>query len=106
MIEDSEHAVCVDPSLPLLKLIGKKYTMLVLGVIGNSGNKKNFNEILRDIPYSSSTIISRRLRDLQDSSLIQRIEGKHGVYYSLTDFGIDVRERLLPLLRLMEEVLP
>lgn len=106
MIEDGEHAVCVDPSLPLLRLIGKKYTMLVLGVIGNSGNKKNFNEILKDIPYSSSTIISRRLKDLQDLRLIQRSQAENGVSYSLTDFGKDVRGSLLPLLRLMEMASP
>ena len=72
MIEGRDFTVCVDPSLPLLNLIGKKYTMMVLGVIGNRGNRKNFNEILNDIPYSSSTIISKRLKELQDFRLIQR----------------------------------
>ena len=104
MIEDHEHTVCVDPSLPLLSLIGKKYTMMILGVIGNKGNRKNFNEILRDIPYSSSTIISRRLKELQVLRLIQRSEDPEGVNYSLTEFGHNVRESLLPLLHLVEKV--
>ncbi|SIM30751.1 winged helix-turn-helix transcriptional regulator [Cuniculiplasma divulgatum] len=103
MIEDRESTVCVDPSLPLLSLIGKKYTMMILGVIGNNGNRKNFNEILRDIPYSSSTIISSRLKELQDLHLIQRREETEGVNYSLTEFGRNVRESLLPLLRLIEQ---
>ncbi len=102
MIEDNGSTVCVDPSLPLLNLIGKKYTMMVLGVIGNNGIRKNFNEILNDIPNSSSTIISQRLKDLQDYNLIQRSEGVDGITYSLTKFGQDVRERLMPLLHLVD----
>lgn len=103
MIDDHDSTVCVDPSLPLLSLIGKKYTMMVLGVIGNRENRKNFNEILGDIPYSSSTIISKRLKELQDFRLIMRSEGDGGVTYSLTKFGQNVRESLLPLLHLVED---
>ena len=103
MIEDNGSTVCIDPSLPLLNLIGKKYTMMVLGVIGNNGAKKNFNEILSDIPNSSSTIISKRLKDLQDYNLIQRSEGVNGVTYSLTNFGQEVRQGLMPLLHLVDD---
>ena len=102
MIEYKDSTVCIDPSLTLLSLIGKRYTMMVLGVIGNRGNRNNFNEILRDIPYSSSTIISRRLKELQEFGLIQRIEGGDGVTYSFTLFGQKVRDSLLPLLHLVE----
>lgn len=103
MIEDNGSTVCIDPSLPLLDLIGKKYTMMILGVIGNKENRKNFNEILRDIPYSSSTIISRRLKELQVLRLISRSEDMDGVNYSLTEFGRNVRESLLPLLHMVEK---
>ncbi|MDA8143720.1 MAG: helix-turn-helix domain-containing protein [Thermoplasmatales archaeon] len=102
MIEDRDHVVCVDPSLPVLNLIGRKYTIMIIGVIGNSGNRKNFNEVLNDIPYSSSTIISRRLRELQDFGLILRQAEAEGVTYSLTELGHDVRDALLPVMRLME----
>lgn len=102
MIEDGDSTICIDPSLSLLNLLGSKYTMMVLGVIGNKGNKKNFNEILKDIPYSSSTIISKRLKELHDSGLIERNEGEEGITYSLTPFGKSVRVCLLPLLRLAE----
>ncbi len=104
MIEYGDSTVCIDPSLPLLNLIGKKYTMMVLGVIGNRENRKNFNEILRDIPYSSSTIISRRLKELYDAGLIERNSGVDGITYSLTEFGENVRESLLPLLHLAEKL--
>ncbi|MCL4340743.1 MAG: helix-turn-helix transcriptional regulator [Candidatus Thermoplasmatota archaeon] len=102
MIEDSGRTVCIDPSLPLLSLIGKKYTMMILGVIGNKGNRKNFNEIIRDIPFSSTTIISKRLRELQDFHIIDRNEDMEGIYYSLTNFGWKLRESLLPFLKVVE----
>ena len=103
MIDDGDRIVCIDPSLPLLSLIGRKYTMMILGVVGNTGNRKNFNEILRDIPYSSSTILSKRIKELIDFNLIRRNAGPDGVTYSLTEYGQSVRTRLLPLLRLAEE---
>ena len=46
MIEYGRSLVCVDPSLSILELIGKKYTMMIIGVIGNSGNKKNLNALV------------------------------------------------------------
>ena len=102
MIEYGRSLVCVDPSLSILELIGKKYTMMIIGVIGNSGNKKNFNEILKDIPFSSSTIISKRLRDLQAGGLIEKISGSGRISYRLTDLGSKIREALRPLLLLMD----
>lgn len=102
MIEYGRSLVCVDPSLSILELIGKKYTMMIIGVIGNSGNKKNFNEILKDIPFSSSTIISKRLRDLRLGGLIEKITESGRISYRLTDLGSKIREALRPLLLLMD----
>ena len=102
MIEYKGKLVCVDPSLGILELIGKKYTMMIIGVIGNSGYKKNFNEILKDIPFSSSTIISKRLRELQAGGLIEKINESGRISYKLTDFGSKIREALRPLLMLMD----
>jgi DNA-binding HxlR family transcriptional regulator len=102
MIQDGDSTICIDSSLPILNLIGKKYTMLVLGVIGNTGKRKNFNEILIDIPFSSSTIISKRLKELQELDLIVKHKGPEGVVYSLTELGWKVREMLIPFLRFVE----
>jgi len=72
MIDDGQRKVCIDPALPIMNLLGKKYTMMIIGVIGNEGNRKNFNEILSDIPFSSSTIISRRLKNLVNAGIVAR----------------------------------
>jgi DNA-binding HxlR family transcriptional regulator len=103
MIQDGDSTVCIDPSLPVLNQIGKKYTMMVLGVIGNTDNRKNFNEILNDIPFSSSTIISKRLKELQESGFILKHNRPEGITYSLTEFGLDVRNALIPLFRVIEK---
>ena len=102
MLEYGDSLVCVDPSLGILELIGKKYTIMIIGVIGNSGDRKNFNEILNDIPFSSSTIISRRLKELQETGLVERISESGRISYKLTDLGSKLREALHPLLILMD----
>ena len=102
MLEYGNSLVCVDPSLGILELIGKKYTIMIIGVIGNSGNRKNFNEILNDIPFSSSTIISRRLKELQEIGLVEKISESGRISYKLTDLGSKLREALHPLLILMD----
>jgi DNA-binding HxlR family transcriptional regulator len=102
MLEYGNSLVCVDPSLAILELIGKKYTIMIIGVIGNSGNRKNFNEILNDIPFSSSTIISRRLKELQENGLVKKISESGRISYKLTGLGSKLREALHPLLILMD----
>ncbi len=62
-----------------------------------SKNRKNLNEILKDIPYSRSAITSNRMKELQDFCLIQRHNGAGEVSYSLSIFCHNVKERLLPL---------
>jgi len=102
MLRDGERLICVDPSLPLLRVLGKKDSILILGVIGNELGKRNFNEILRDVPGSSSTLVSKRLKELQNSGLIRRIEGDL-VTYELTELGRRIRETLLPFFAAIEK---
>ena len=99
MIKMADTELCVDPSLPFLNLIGKKYTVLILGVIGNQSEGANFNEILRDIPFSSSTIISRRLKELVIMDIIFKINGGDRITYSLTEQGQVLRDALIPLIK-------
>lgn len=102
MMEYGDSLVCVDPSLTTLGLIGKKYTMMIIGVIGNEGNKKNFNEVVNDIPFSSRTIIAKRLREMQQHGLIEKANYDRRINYSLTPLGVKVRDSLLPLLSVLE----
>lgn len=104
MIKSGNEIICVDPSLPLFSQIGKKYTMLILAILEQDGIRKNFNEILKSIPHSSSTIISKRLKELENMKLIIRMESGEGVTYSLTQEGKEVMDSLLPFLRISEKL--
>jgi DNA-binding HxlR family transcriptional regulator len=104
MIRNGNKQICIDPSIEMLKMIGRKYTLLIIGVVGNNEGKANFNEILKDIPGSSSTIISKRLKEMVNIGLISKNVKNGRVSYSLTDFGIKLRGSMIPLFKFMEEI--
>jgi DNA-binding HxlR family transcriptional regulator len=102
MFKYGDQMVCVDPSLPLFSVLGKKDSILIIGVIGNRSGKNNFNEIVADIPESSSTLISKRIKELIGLNIISRNKTDAGLTYSLTAFGESIRNALLPFLKLLE----
>ena len=97
MVSVGERVVCIDPSIPILHLLGKKHTSAIIVVIGNSAGKRNFNEILNDIPFSSSTIIAGRLKELVRSGIVSRNETAEGISYSLTPMGSELRKIMIEL---------
>jgi DNA-binding HxlR family transcriptional regulator len=101
MINNAGTYLCVDPSLPFLKIIGMKYTILILGVIGNRPGGTNFNEILMSIPFSSSTIISKRLKELVKLDIISKFNVDDRIIYSLTVQGQVIRDALIPLIKVL-----
>lgn len=94
MIYDQNKSICVDTSLPVFNLLGKRYTMFILGVIGNNNTRKNFNDILNSIPGSNRTIIARRLKDLVNMGIVKRCKNKI-VTYELTYLGIKIRKGII-----------
>ena len=97
MVSVGDRVVCIDPSIPILHLLGKKHTAAIIVVIGNSAGKRNFNEILNDIPFSSSTIIAGRLKELVHSGIVSRNETADGISYSLTPMGSELRKIMIEL---------
>ena len=72
--------------------------MLIMEVIENKNGKRNF----KDIPKSSSTIISKRLKDLMEFNIIAKDGSSEGINYELTPLGERIRKSILPLLKMME----
>ena len=97
MVLVGERVVCIDPSIPILHLLGKKHTAAIIVVIGNAAGKRNFNEILNDIPFSSSTIIAGRLKELVRSGMALRDEAAEGITYSLSPMGSELRKIMIEL---------
>lgn len=75
-----------------LNLIGGKWKPIILFHIGNS-KKIRYGELRRLIPHMSERVLSRELRDLEASKIINREEFREKVLrveYSLTDVGNEV----------------
>ncbi len=102
MVKFNDEIICVDPAIPLMAILGKKYSMLILSVLEQNNIKRNFNEILKHIPYSSTTIISKRLKDLEYLNLIKKINSTDGIYYNLTDYGSKIIKSLYGFFKAVE----
>ncbi|PYB68882.1 transcriptional regulator [Thermoplasma sp. Kam2015] len=96
MIKTDSGEICIDPAEPVLHIIGKKYAIFVLSVLGNDNTRKNFNDMKKAIPGISGAMLSARLHDMIAAGLIERYDGDI-VTYDLTDRGRELRKRLLPV---------
>ena len=85
----------------VLNLIGRKWSILVIGTVGNFGRLR-FHEIREKLGGVSPKVLVQRLKELERSGLLAREvyrEIPPRVEYSLTPAGRQLREALLPLLR-------
>ncbi len=94
MLHENGKTICIDPSLPIFRLMGKRYTMFILGVIGNNNTRKNFNDIVKSIPGSSRTIIAKRIRELIQAGMIKKCHNKV-LSYELTELGYKIRKGII-----------
>ncbi len=100
-IKESRSREVYCPLEWIMNLISKKWTMLIIAVIGNYATLR-FNEILRLLPGISPKVLSDRLKELEEAGLIERIvypETPPRVEYKLTEEGIELRRRLMPLIK-------
>ena len=96
--ENSEMKCC--PINNTFKLIGKKFTVLILRNMIN-GKQSRFNQLLNSIEKSNPKTLSTRLREMQRLGLIKRKvysnERPIRIEYSLTQKGL----ALQPILDMM-----
>ena len=96
--QSREEVYC--PLERIMNLISRRWAMLIIAAIGNHGSLR-FNEILRVLPSISPKVLSDRLRELEEAGLVERIvypETPPRVEYRLTEDGIELRKRLVPLI--------
>ncbi|MGC8558150.1 MAG: winged helix-turn-helix transcriptional regulator [Nitrososphaeria archaeon] len=106
MIDVEGRRVCLYPSEPIIRLVGKEYTILIVGFLGNTG-KARFNEIARNVGNPRPNLLSHRLHEMEEAGLILRgvLHSKPvSVEYSLTDKGRELRRLLIPLFEWLEKV--
>ncbi|MCA9344838.1 helix-turn-helix transcriptional regulator [Candidatus Saccharibacteria bacterium] len=81
--------------LPSLKILSDYWTLRVIDELSD-GSMLRFNELERRIEGVNTATLSRRLKDMQDSNLIDRVEkSRADVTYNLTELGSET----IPLLK-------
>ena len=53
-----------------VKLVGKKYDLLILDALLQGRRKRRFNQLLKDIPAINPRILSMRLKELEKNGLV------------------------------------
>ena len=81
-----------------LNLVGKKWTIFLLQEIELNGNK-GFNFILNRMEKVTPKVLSKRLRDLEETGLItkENLKNPSRTFYYLTKKGEDFQELVLKL---------
>jgi DNA-binding HxlR family transcriptional regulator len=100
MCGESEQT-CLCPLQGIIDIISKKWALLIINALGNSGRLR-FNKIMETLSGISPKTLSDTLKDLQAEGLIKResfAEIPPRVEYSLTKDGVDLRKSIIPLLK-------
>ena len=105
MIEVDGRTYCIDPLEDAMKIISKRWMLLVIGVLGNLNNVR-FGEAMKMIPGISARALSSCLTDLQARDLATRhvdaAAAPPAVSYALTEAGKELRLALIPIVRWAE----
>ena len=94
-------ARCLCPLEGVLDVIGRRWALPVMAVIGRRGSAR-FNEILRALPGITSKTLAARLRELEAAGLVERRvypETPPRVEYMLTREGVEFRKLVEPLIQ-------
>lgn len=68
------------------EIVGERWTPLVLREL--MGGRRRFNDVQRGVPRMSPTLLTKRLRTLEDAGLLERRRvGRTGTEYLLTEAG-------------------
>ena len=92
--------VCLCPTEGIINIISKKWALQIIAIIGNH-RKLRFGEIMKHLGAISPKTLADRLRELEESGLINREvfpEIPPRVEYSLTRRGIELRNAMKPLM--------
>lgn len=94
------HDICFCPLSGLLDVVARKWSLLIIAVLGNSG-EKGFNELKHDLGAISPKTLSDTLKQLEQAGLVEKKilpTSPPAVRYLLTGEGIELREHLIPML--------
>jgi len=87
-----------DPIRESVKWLGRKWTLLILRDMAFL-KLTRFGQILRNNPGLTPRVLARRLRQMQQEGLVERVVTEDKVAYRLTSRGEDAVFILLAFLR-------
>lgn len=83
------------PIAQALEILAERWTLLIVRELLMDSHR--FSEIQRGVPLISRTLLSQRLKSLQDSNIVSKVELDGAPYYSLTQAGEALREVITQL---------
>ena len=89
-VDEHQTPLCVEFHRTI-ELIGKRWTGAVLAVLMQG--PRRFNELLNAVPGLSDRLLTERLRELEDNSIVERrvfAERPVRIEYALTPAGLDL----------------
>ncbi len=95
----NEIIECICPATGLVQIIGRKYALRLLSIIGDF-KKIRFNDLKNAMNDMSSSTLTIRLAELERAFLIKRLtyaETPPRVEYELTEEGKELRRSLFSL---------
>lgn len=100
MIHVGDKEYCIDPAHGVIDVLGKKWTLALIGVLGNRQSSR-FSELRDAVHGMGSKVLAERLKELQNLGLVAReafAEVPVRTEYRLTESGTSLRRALAPLL--------
>jgi len=96
---DADGSECICPTTGLVQIIGRKYALRLLFLIGER-ERIRFGDLRKEMDDMSSSTLSIRLVELEGAGLIHRkmfAEIPPRVEYTLTKGGKELRKKLFAL---------
>lgn len=100
VIRKDGREYCIYPLDDVMDALGKKWALLIVGIIGNK-DRTRFHELEAALPGISPRTLTDRLRELERLRLVERrayAEVPLRVEYGLTADGRALRDALVPML--------
>lgn len=83
------------PIAQALEILAERWTLLIIRELLTDSHR--FSEIQRGVPLISRTLLSQRLKTLQDCNLVNRSDVDGSPYYELTKAGEALRDVVMQL---------
>ena len=98
--ENEEECLC--PVEGIINIVSKKWAICIISHLGEKDEGYRFNELQRSLNGISPKSLSDRLKELTEEGLVNRDVEESvppKVTYTLTDDGKELQEKLIPLIK-------